>query len=363
MNPPSAFPGPRKGRASSIQPANRFEKVSMDMLLDQLVPSDVEELLSQNPQTEFLFDQSETIVSENDSPDIPFRYSINPYRGCEHGCSYCYARPTHEYLGFSAGFDFESKIVVKREAPRLLRKWLSRTAYQPEPIVFSGVTDCYQPCERIFRITRGCLEVAQASNQPVGIITKNALVKRDLDLLSDLAKKNLTHVAISITTLDRDLAQQMEPRTSTPAARLAAIQALSDAGVPVIAMIAPIIPGLNDHEIPALLQAVKDAGAHTASFTVLRLPYSVKAVFADWLHQHHPLAADKVLQRLESVRDGKLNSSEFSKRMSGTGEIARHIKTTFHVFRRKVGLDRPLPTYDCSQFQRPFQDPRQGRLF
>ena len=266
-----------KGRAAHSSPPNRFEKVHVEPDYEQLEhDEEFLEALGTRP-TEFLPDTSQTIISENDSPDVPFRYSLNPYRGCEHGCAYCYARPTHEYFGLNAGLDFESKIFVKHRAPELFREFLARDRWQSELIAMSGVTDCYQPAERQFRLTRGCLEVALEARQPMGIITKNALVLRDLDLLGEMARLNLVHVHLSVTSLDEELARTMEPRTSRPAARLRAITALTAAGVPTSAMVAPVIPGLNDSEIPALLAALAAAGAIKAGYTLVRLPLAVAA--------------------------------------------------------------------------------------
>lgn len=270
---------------SNIDPPNRFETVHQEADLEHL-EWDQEHLRTlTHRRIEYVFDSSRSIVSENKSPDIPFRYSVNPYRGCGHGCAYCYARPGHEFLGFNAGLDFETKIVVKRDAAELLREFLSRKSWQPEPITFSGVTDCYQPAEGEFRLTRQCLEVAWECRQPVSIVTKNALVLRDRELLTRMADKGLVHVYLSITTLDPELARDMEPRTSIPTARLRAVRQLREAGVPVGVMIAPVIPGLNDCEIPQILNAAKEAGAITAGYILLRLPLTVEPVFIEWLHR------------------------------------------------------------------------------
>ncbi len=331
---------------SKIDPANRFERIHTD--LDQPLDG-----LANGRKIEYLEDDSQTIVAKNDSPDLPFNYSINPYRGCVHGCSYCYARPTHEYLGLNAGLDFETKIVVKRNAPDLFRKFLSKPSWRPEPISFSGVTDCYQPAERHFQLTRQCLQVALESRQPVGIVTKNALVERDLDLLGEMASMNLVHVFLSVTTLEPTLASQMEPRTSIPAARLRAIESLADRGIPVGVMVAPVIPGLNDDEIPAILKAAKLAGAWTAGHVLLRLPLTVAPVFREWLQRSQPLKADRILGRVRQTRDGNINSSQFGQRMTGSGVMADQIHSMVQVFKRKFELNRSLPEYDCSQFKRP----------
>lgn len=346
---------------SHINPPNRFESTYTEPDLEQLEWDD--EYLSQPRRIEYLDDQSKSIVTENDSPDLNFRYSVNPYRGCAHGCSYCYARPFHEYLGYNAGLDFETKIMVKREAPRLLRDFLSRSDWEPELIAFSGITDCYQPAEREFQLTRQCLEVASEANQPVGIVTKNALVVRDLDLLATMAQRSLINVSLSITTLDPELAREMEPRTSIPAARLRAIRELSVAGVPTKVMVSPIIAGLNDHEIPAILQAAKEAGAQSASYIMLRLPLTVEPVFLEWLERTQPTRKERVLSRIRQTRDGKLNSAAFGTRIRGTGEIAEQIGNLFQVFARKHGLDERLPALDFTQFRPPTTGKGQQWLF
>ena len=348
---------------TNLDPPNRFEKIQFERNLED-VSWDAEYLdeLAKR-KVEFLDDDSQTIVSTNNSPDLNFRYSINPYRGCEHGCSYCYARPSHEYLGLNAGLDFETKIVVKRNAPELFRRWLRRPGYRPEALSFSGVTDCYQPAERHFRLTRGCLEVAAAAKHPVSVITKNALVARDLDLVATMAQQRLLRVAISITTLDKTLAGKMEPRTSVPQARLDAIAKLSSVGVPVMAMVAPIKPGLNDHEIPALLKSVAEAGAQAASYVVLRLPATVKTIFVDWLQNHFPDRVEKVLGRLRSSRGGNVHNAAYGVRMTGHGEMAEQIRRTFKVFQLKLGLGAEPSLLDYSQFQPPERDSRQQRLF
>lgn len=348
---------------SHIDPPNRFEKQHREWDLEHL-EWDQEHLQTLlNRPIQYLPDISKSIVSENDSPDIPFRLSINPYRGCAHGCSYCYARVSHEYLGMSAGLDFETKIMVKHEAPRLFREFLAKSSWKPEPITFSGVTDCYQPAEREYRLTRQCLEVALESCQPVSIITKNALVVRDLDILQPLAAKNLVHVFLSITSLRRELARDMEPRTSIPAARLRAVKTLADAEVPVGVMVAPVIPGLNDSEIPQILQSAKDAGARTAGYILLRLPLTVEPVFVEWVQRTQPLQAQKILSRVQATRSGKMNSSTWGERMVGQGPLAEQIRDMFRVFRRKSGLDQELPPQNCDLFQPPVLKGGQLRLF
>ncbi len=313
--------------------------------------------------TQFLPDVARSIVRENNSPDIPFRYSLNPYRGCEHGCAYCYARPTHETLGMSAGLDFETKILVKHDAADLLRDELASSRWRCEPIVLSGVTDCYQPAERRFRLTRACLEVMLEARQPVTIITKNALLLRDLDILSEMAERNLVSVMISVTTLDSELARVMEPRTSTPSARLAAIRELTDAGAPAGVMVAPVIPGLTDEEVPAILSAARDAGARSAGYQLLRLPLTVRPIFLEWLQREAPEKYQRVEARIRDTREGKLNDVEFGKRMRGSGAYAEQIAQTFRVFARRHSLDRRTPPLDCSQFRPPRTSNGQGWLF
>jgi DNA repair photolyase len=271
-----------QGRGSASNPVNRFEKLHFE------ADPDTEPEVQSAPGTQFLRDKTVSILSHNDSPDVGFDTSINPYRGCEHGCIYCYARPTHEFLGLSAGLDFESKILIKEEAPALLRQALSSPKWKPRVIAMSGVTDCYQPIERRLKLTRGCLEVLAECRQPVCIITKNFLVTRDSDLLQELARHQAVCVTISVTTLEADLARVMEPRTSMPKQRLAAITALARAGVPVGVNVAPVIPGLTDHEILRIIQAATGAGAQFAGYTVVRLPYAVKDLFEQWLANHAP---------------------------------------------------------------------------
>lgn len=348
---------------SNLDPPNRFESIHQECDLEHL-EWDQEHLRGlTNRKTQYIDDASRSIVSENHSPDLPFRFSLNPYRGCAHACSYCYARPSHEYLGLNAGRDFETKIVVKRDAPQLFRDFLAKKSWKPEPITFSGVTDSYQPAEREFRLTRGCLEVALQCRQPVSIVTKNALVVRDLELIQALAARGLIHVYLSITTLDPQLARDMEPRTSIPAARLRAIEMLAAAGVPVGVMTAPIIPGLNDHEIPQILSAARDAGAQTAGYVLLRLPLTVNPVFREWLQRVRPDHADKVIGRIRQTRRGKLNRSAWGERMTGSGPIADPIGKLFKLFRKKYGLDQPLPDYDRGKFRPPPDASGQLRLF
>jgi DNA repair photolyase len=367
-SPAAHFTGGRgsempKGRGANVQPANPYLAVRLEDDFDHIAGD--EEYLAQldRPPTQYLSDESQSIVAENNSPDVGFRYSINPYRGCAHGCSYCYARPGHEYLGFTAGLDFETKVLVKHRAPELLRAWLARPSWRPETIAFSGVTDCYQPAERQFQITRGCLAVAAECRQPIGIITKNALVTRDLDLLSDLAGHGAVRVCLSITSLDAKFARVMEPRTSSPEARLRAMKELNEAGVPTCLMLAPVIPGLNDSEIPAILAAARDAGAKGAGFTLLRLPTTVKDVFLDWLRRSYPDRYNKVEALLRSTRAGALSDSQFGRRHRGTGNMAGLIADTFHLWSKKLGLDGDSPPLNCEAFEPPQITSGQLRLF
>jgi DNA repair photolyase len=321
MMTPSRKPTPR-GRGSHVNPPGRFERVRGEPDFEQV--ADDEEYLAESldPRTEYLPDDSQTIVTENRSPDIPFRFSLNPYRGCSHGCAYCYARPTHEFLGLSAGLDFETRIFVKHRAAELLRRFLARPSWQPESIALSGVTDPYQPAERQFRVTRGCLEAAWEARQPLGLLTKNALLVRDLDLLAPMAELRLVHVSLSLTTLDAELARTMEPRTSPPDARLRAIRRLTDAGVTVGVVVAPVIPGLNDREIPAILESVADAGAVSAGMSLLRLPPTVQPVFLDWLERALPAARQRIEGLIRSTHGGDLDCTAFGKRLSGSGAVA-----------------------------------------
>lgn len=321
-----------RGRGAASNPANRFVRIELER------DADFDPAEDPGPTTQFYKDETATIIAYNDSPDVGFSASINPYRGCEHGCIYCYARPTHEYLGFSAGLDFESRIMVKEKAPELLRKELSSRKWKPQTLAISGVTDCYQPAERRFQLTRRCLEVLAEFRNPAGIITKNHLVTRDIDVLQDLARHNAAAVFVSITTLDSSLAQKMEPRTSLPQHRLAAVEKLHEAGIPVGVMLAPMIPGLTDHEIPAILDAAVKAGAQYAGFVPVRLPFAVKDLFEKWIELHFPDRKDKVLNRIRAMRGGKLNDPNFGSRMSGEGLFADQMASLFAVAARKAGI-------------------------
>lgn len=333
--------GKVRGRGAGLNPGNRFETVRLHVLGEHLDEEVREHPRGKQVATAVYDDHTRSIINRVDSPDLPFSWTVNPYRGCEHGCIYCYARPTHELLGWSCGLDFETKILAKRDAPGLLREALLKDSWAGEPIVMSGVTDPYQPLEERLRITRGCLEVCAELGQPVSLITKNRLMLRDLDVIAHLAARNLVRCMVSLTTLDNRLASEMEPRASSPGARLETIARLSEAGVTVTVMTAPMIPGLNDHEIPRLLKAVAEAGARGAGYIMLRLPYQVKALFLEWLSRTRPEAAHRVEAYLRSVRDGELSDARFGSRFKGTGPRAEQIAMTFDVFKRRYGLDKP----------------------
>ncbi|MDB6168760.1 MAG: Radical domain protein [Verrucomicrobia bacterium] len=341
---PSAAP---PGRGAAINPPNRFEPLILEP--DPDCPPEERP----HPRTQFFFDASESILSRNDSPDVPFTFGLNPYRGCEHGCAYCFARPYHEYLGWSSGLDFETKILVKLRAPELLRAELSSKRWKPEGITMSGATDCYQPCERQFRLTRACLEVCVEFRQPISIITKNALVTRDLDLLAELARLQAAAVYVSVTSLDTELAGKLEPRASRPAARLRAIRELSAAGIPVGVMVAPIIPGLTDHEMPAIIAAAADAGATRAGYVIMRLPFAVKDVFKQWLDDHAPTKKARILDRVMEIRGGKLNVSEWGNRLRGQGIFADQIADLFEISARRAGLNQKHHPLSAEHFRRP----------
>ncbi|EKF59218.1 radical SAM domain protein [Agrobacterium albertimagni AOL15] len=326
----------RRGRAAGINPAGRFEsqeRVAFDdgwHTLEDMPPF----------RTEVQVEKPRTVITRNDSPDIPFDRSINPYRGCEHGCIYCFARPTHSYMGLSAGLDFEAKLFAKPDAPRLLERELSKPGYKVKPIAIGTNTDPYQPIEREWRIMRQILEVLDKANHPVVIVTKSALILRDIDILKSMAERGLVKVGISVTTLDRKLARTMEPRASTPAKRLEAIKTLSEAGIPVAVMMAPVIPALNDHEIERILDSGKAAGATEASYVLLRLPLEVSPLFRDWLLQHYPDRYRHVMSLVRSMRDGKDYDAEFGKRMKGAGPYAWQISRRFEMATKRLGLMR-----------------------
>ena len=352
-------PAPR-GRGARLNPPNRFETTHHEVDLEELENDD--DYLDQltRPPTQYLPDTSRSIIATNDSPDVGFNVSLNPYRGCEHGCIYCYARPTHEYLGFSAGLDFETRIMVKHDAPELLRKALSSPKWKPQVLGLSGVTDAYQPIERQLRLTRRCLEVLVEYRQAVTIITKNRLVTRDIDLLTELARYQAAGVFVSITSLDEALIGRLEPRTTRPRGRLSTIAALADAGVPTGVMVAPVIPGLTEHEIPSILAAAAQAGARAAGYTLVRLPLAVAGLFDEWLTQHFPDRREKVLARIRAVRGGRLNDSRFGVRMSGEGNAAVMISQIFRGACRRANLNLTPWPVTAAAFRPP--SPRNAQL-
>jgi len=351
---PKRVAGPRfAGRGAKADPRNRFTAREVERDPDAFEPEDA------RPETRVHVDASKTVLASNQSPDVGFDVSVNPYRGCEHGCVYCYARPTHEYLGLSAGLDFERQIFVKRGAPKLLREALSKPSWTPRPIAMSGVTDPYQPLERRERVTRGCLAVLTEFRQPVSLITKNHLVTRDLDLLEELARFDAVAVTISITTLDDGLRASMEPRTSSPVRRLAAIRALAEAGIPVGVNVAPVIPGLTDPEIPAILAAAAEAGASFAGTVMMRLPHAVEEVFTSWLETRDPARARRILARIREVRGGRMNDGSFGSRMKGEGTYAEQVRALFRLSCRQHGLDG-RPTLSADAFRVPGRSVQPG---
>ena len=344
-----------KGRGAVENPPNRFEPVQFVPDLDVYDPDE-----EPAPQTVVYKDATKTILAHNNSPDVGFSTSINPYRGCEHGCIYCYARPGHEYFGLSAGLDFETRIFAKLDAAKLLRAELMKPSWKPQVVAMSGVTDCYQPIERKLRITRSLLEVFQEFRNPCGIITKNHLVTRDVDILADLARDDLVSVSISVTSLRNEIQSVMEPRTSVPARRLAAIETLSKAGVPVNVMVAPIVPGLTDEEMPAILKAAREAGAISAGYVMLRLPWAVKELFERWAERHFPDRKDKMLNRVREMRDGQLYNSKWGTRMRGDGVFADQIEALFDAQCRKLKLNEQRRSRSTEHFRRPYE--RGGQL-
>ncbi len=345
MEPMREVVKPLKGRGASTNPAGRFERLEIEL----------EEPI-EGPATRFLRDASRSIIARNDSPDLFFDASINPYRGCEHGCAYCYARPTHEYLGFSPGLDFESRILVKEDAAELLRRELAAERWRPRVLAMSGVTDPYQPVERRLGITRGCLEVLAEARHPVLVVTKNALVARDSDLLAELARHGAAAVFLSIATFDSDLVRRLEPRTSHPRERLKAIASLAEAGVPAGVLVAPIVPGLTDHEVPEVLRRAAEAGATFARYTLLRLPGAVAPLFERWLEEHFPERKDKVLNRVRSLRGGRLNDSRFHHRFHAQGPFADQIRGLFQLGCRRHGFEAGPPALSTAAFRRPGGD-------
>ena len=352
-NNPHSPHNPHRGRGTSTNPKNRFHLESSQV--EETEPPE-----SVSIPTQFLTDHSKTILSFNKSPDLPYDVGVNVYRGCEHGCTYCYARPTHEYLGYSSGLDFETKILVKHSAADQLHKQLSSPSWKPQIIVMSGVTDPYQPIEQKLQLTRKCLKVLAICRNPVSIITKNYLVTRDHDLLAELARFQAVRVHLSINSLDATLASQLEPRASTPKRRLQAIETLARKNIPTSVMVAPIIPGLNEKDIPHIIQAVKNAGASSASYTLLRLPHQNTKLFETWLTTYYPLRKQKVMQRLMEARGGKVNSSTFYERFRGHGPYAHMIRSMFHIACKKYDLSNKSTPLNTKAFRR--QDPLPEQL-
>jgi len=347
-----------KGRGAQINTFNKFSKSSYSTEHTE----GLDEALLSNEKTQVLFEHPKKIINIVKSPDIPGMYSMNPYQGCEHGCIYCYARNTHEYWGYSAGLDFERKIIAKPNAPQLLEKQLMNKKWVVSPIMFSGNTDCYQPVERKLKITRQMLEVLLKFRHPVGMITKNNLIVRDIDILQEMAKLNLVHVMVSITSLREDLRQKMEPRTVTALSRLKVIEQLNKAGIPAGIMTAPIIPGLNSNEIPKMIEAAANHGALTAGYTIIRLNGSVKDIFSDWIYKNFPDAAEKVLHQIAEIHGGIVSDSRFGKRMSGEGKIAESIKQLFKMSVKKHLSGRDTFEYNVTSFCRPGEN-KQMELF
>jgi DNA repair photolyase len=338
-----------KGRGAQFNPKNRFLK-------NERVREHVEAIddwIEPNPETQYLEETAKGIVNKVDSPDVGLWYSMNPYQGCEHGCTYCYARNAHEYWGYSAGLDFERKIIVKKNAPELLRKFLMNPKWDPLPISLSGNTDCYQPAERKFRITRQLLETCLEFHQPVGIITKNAGILRDKDLLAEMAKKRLVSVLISVTSFEEDLRRIMEPRTTTGRQRIRTIRELSEAGVRTGVMLGPMIPGLNEHEMQRIMKVAAESGASFSAYTFIRLNGAIKLIFHDWLYKNFPDRADKVWHLIEASHDGKVNDSRWGVRMRGEGNIAQLVAQQYARYSEKYGLNAERWELDCSQFRRP----------
>ncbi|HDZ72570.1 MAG TPA: PA0069 family radical SAM protein [Aurantimonas coralicida] len=339
----------RRGRGAGINPSGRYEPFARSVVDDGW--NSLDELPAF--KTDVQVEKPKTIITRNSSPDISFDRSVNPYRGCEHGCVYCFARPTHAYMGLSAGLDFESRLFAKPNAAELLERELSKPGYEVKSIAIGTNTDPYQPVEKTWRIMREILEVLEAANHPVGIVTKSALVLRDIDILQRMAAKGLAKVALSVTTLDRTLARAMEPRAATPAKRLETIKALSEAGIPTMVMMAPIIPGLTDSEIERVLESASTAGAREVGYVLLRLPLEVSPLFKEWLLRHYPNRYRHVLALLRSMRDGKDYDAEWNKRMRGTGPYAFQIRRRFEMTARRLGLNETRTELRCDRFTPP----------
>lgn len=352
-------PPPLRGRGTSVTIDNRYAKWAREAADDGWGGEDKQEPA---PKTTLTLDASKSIIARNDSPDLPFDRSINPYRGCEHGCIYCYARPSHAWLGWSPGLEFETRLTYKADAAMRLREELAKPGYRPAPLALGANTDAWQPAEKSWRVTRQVLEVLAETNHPVTVITKSALILRDLDLLAPMAAKGLAQVAISVTTLDANLARRLEPRAASPKRRLEIIRMLRDAGIKPHIMVAPVIPGLTDHEPESILEAVAEAGASYADYILLRLPLEVAPLFREWLSSHYPDRAGHVMSLVEQMRDGAINDTRFGRRLLGEGPLAELLKKRFDLARRRLGLTLAPPPIDCTQFRPPAQN-GQGSLF
>jgi DNA repair photolyase len=350
---------PRKGRGAVGNPAGRFEALSRTAEDDGWF----QEIEAERLRTSLEVDAARSVISRNTSPDVPFDQSVNPYRGCEHGCVYCFARPTHAYLGLSPGLDFETRLFHKPDAPERLAEELARRGYRCRPIALGINTDAYQPVERRTRLTRRLLEVCAEFRQPVSIVTKSALIERDLDLLASMADQDLVQVMVSVTTLDGGLARRLEPRAAAPARRLRTVSALHRAGVPVGVLCAPVIPVVNDAEIEAIVDAAQLAGAAAAGYVMLRLPHELKGIFREWLQHHLPLKAGHVMSVLQQMRGGRDYEAAFGTRMRGRGPFADLVAQRFALACRRHGLDRGLPPLDCTRFRVPARSGDQLGLF
>ena len=351
---------PPRGRGATENPSGRFERHR----IEPDAPSESwESEIRTSPLTRVTTEKTRRAIATNDSPDVPFERSLNPYKGCEHGCIYCFARPSHAYLGLSPGIDFETRIVAKPDAPAALRRELARRGYRPRTLALGANTDPYQPVEREQRITRGVLELLAETRHPVSIVTKSALVLRDLDILSAMARRRLAHVNISITTLDNALARTMEPRAATPQRRFDTLAKLTAAGIPTSVLASPMIPGLNDHELESILQRSRDAGARSAGYILIRLPREVAELFEQWLETHYPLKKRRVLELIRETRGGDLYRSEFGERMTGTGPYARLLADRFAIACERLGLTERPTELDATAFQRPRDDVAQRSLF
>lgn len=346
-----------KGRGATFSPGNRFAHADREVFDDgwhnDNTDNSSDEDVQQTVKTTVTIQQARTIISHNNSPDVGFNQSVNPYQGCEHGCIYCFARPTHAYLDLSPGLDFETKLFVKAEAPALLRQEFLKKNYKPSPLVIGVNTDAYQPIEREWKITRQLLEVCEEFNHPVELITKSSLIERDVDILERLAEKNLTRVFMSITSLDKVLARQMEPRAATPFRRLQTVEKLASANVPVGVLVAPVIPMLNDKDMEAILSAAYGAGARRAGYVLLRLPHELKELFREWLQQHYPLRAEHIMSVITQMRGGKEYQAEFGTRMRGTGPFAQFLSDRFNIICKRLGMNKEKINLETHLFRRP----------